>query len=155
MLQKVESMKLSPMLHHQHTQITVTEPLEMMSRTAHQDQGSASQAPRCARTGAPRCPEASSWHSICPPGTKQGGQGRQAKTRRKDCVQPLPESNIPEIIWKWKGEARPTNTTSCRGTWNLKLKVECQIVFKCDNSSACYVISLVCYNPANQSQAKW
>ena len=62
----------------------------------HSPPGSASQAPRCVRTGAPRCPAAGT--RDYPPVTKQGGRGRQVKTRRKDSVQPLPESNIPEIM---------------------------------------------------------
>ena len=53
---------------------------------------SASQAPRCARTGAPRCPAADTREG--PPGTKQGGWGRQVKTRRKDCVQPWPIARV-------------------------------------------------------------
>ena len=57
---------------------------------------SASQAPRCARTGATQCSAADT--RDCPPVTKQGGRGRQVKTPGKDSVQPLPESNIPEIM---------------------------------------------------------
>ena len=37
MMYEVEIQQLSPLLHHQHTQTTVTEPLEMLSRADHQD----------------------------------------------------------------------------------------------------------------------
>ena len=58
--------------------------------------GTAFQAPHCAQAGTPRCPAASTrdW----PPGTIHGGRGRQLKKQGKDCVQPWPESNIPEIM---------------------------------------------------------
>ena len=58
--------------------------------------GTAFQAPHCAQAGTPRCPAAATrdW----PPGTIHGGRGRQLKKQGKDCVQPWPESNIPEIM---------------------------------------------------------
>ena len=62
--------------------------------------GTAFQAPHCAQTGTPRCPAATTrdW----PPGTMIGGWGRQLKKQGKDCVQPWPESNIPELMAKVK-----------------------------------------------------
>ena len=62
--------------------------------------GTAFQAPHCAQTGTPQCPAATTrdW----PPGTMIGGWGRQLKKQGKDCVQPWPESNIPELMAKVK-----------------------------------------------------
>ena len=67
--------------------------------------GTAFQAPHCAQTGTPRCPTATTrdW----PPGTMIGGWGRQLKKQGKDCVQPWPESNIPETNCKSKSKQNP------------------------------------------------
>ena len=83
------------MLHHQHTKVTVTEPLEM-SRTAPQVQLLKLHAVfEQEHHGVQQLTLETARQE---PGTKQGGRRHQVKTRRKDYVQPLPESNIPEIM---------------------------------------------------------
>ena len=96
----------------------------------------------------------SSWHSRLPARNQVGRAGAPSKNPEKRLCAAIARVKHTWNNEKWKGEARPTNTTSCQGAWNLKLKVKCQNVFKCDNRSACCV-SLVCLNPSSQSQANW